>query len=90
MKKYKIEYMEKGGTIGSICFIIGSVKIYNFLFYNMHYTSSLIMLICTLSIIIMYFISFIIGWIKDRHEERKRIMKEQYKDNIKLLEDTEW
>ena len=90
MKKYKIEYMKKGGTIGSICFIIGSVKIYNFLFYSMHYTFSLIMLICTLSIIIMYFISFIIGWIKDRREKQKRIMKEQHKDNIKLLEDTEW
>ena len=56
----------------------------------MHYTSSLIMLICTLSIIIMYFISFIIGWIKDKHEKRKRTMKEQYENNIKLLEDTEW
>ena len=90
MKKYKIEYMKKGGTIGSICFIIGSVKIYNFLFYSMHYASGAIMLICTLSIIIMYFISFIIGSIKDRREKQKRIMKEQHKDNIKLLEDTDW
>ena len=90
MKKYKIEYMKKGGTIGSICFIIGSVKIYDFLFYSLHYTSSLIMLICTLFIMIMYFISFIIGSIKDKCEKRKRIMKEQHKDNIKLLEDTEW
>ena len=90
MKKYKIEYMKKGGTIGSICFIIGSIKIYNFLFYSMHYTSSLIMLICTLFIIIMYFISFIIGSIKDKHEKRKRTIKEQHENNIKLLEDTEW
>ena len=90
MKKYKIEYMKNGGTIGSICFIIGSVKIYNFLFYSMHYASGAIMLICTLSIMIMYFISFIIGSIKDKHEKRKRTMKEQYENNIKLLEDTEW
>ena len=88
--KYKAEYMKKGGTIIAIFFIIASVKIYNFLFDVMHYPSAAIMLMCTAFVMAIYFICFIAGWIKDRHEKKKSTTSNRYENNIKLLEDTEW
>ena len=90
MEKNKVEYMKKGGTIIAIFFIIASVKIYNFLFDVMHYPSAAIMLMCTAFVMAIYFICFIAGWIKDRHEKKKSTTSNRYKNNIKLLEDTEW
>ena len=89
MKKYKVEYMKKGGTIAAIFFIIASVKIYNFLFDVMHYPSAVIMLMCTAFVMAIYFICFIVGWIKDRYEKKKSTTSNRYENNIKLLEDTE-
>ena len=89
MKRYKVEYMKNGGTAVAIFFIIASVKIYNFFFDIMHYTPGGIMLMCTLFVIIAYFICFIVGWIKDRHEKKKSTTSNRYENNIKLLEDTE-
>ena len=90
MEKNKVEYMKKGGTIAAIFFIIASVKIYNFLFDVMHYPSAAIMLMCTAFVMAIYFICFIVGWIKDRHEKKKSTTSNRYENNIKLLEDTEW
>ena len=87
--KYKADYMKKGATIIAIFFILASVKIYNFFFDVMHYTSSAIMLMCTLFVIITYFICFIAGWIKDRRKKKNSITNNQYENNIKLIEDTE-
>ena len=87
--KYEVKYMKNGGTAVAIFFILASVKIYNFFFDVMHYTSSAIMLMCTLFVIITYFICFIAGWIKDRHEKKKSTTSNRYENNIKLLEDTE-
>ena len=89
MKEYKVEYMRKGGTVAAIFFIIASVKIYNFLFDVMHYPSAAIMLMCTVFVMITYFICFIAGWIKDIYEKKKRTTNNQYENNIKLIEDTE-
>lgn len=89
MKKYKVEYMKKGGTIAAIFFIIASVKIYNFFFDILHYTSGAIMLMCTAFVMITYFICFIAGWIRDRYEKKKSTTNNRYENNIKLLEDTE-
>ena len=89
MKKYKVEYMKNGGTAVAIFFIIASVKIYNFFFDVMHYTPGGIMLMCTLFVMITYFICFTIGWIKDRREKKKSTINNQYENNIKLIEDTE-
>ena len=89
MKKYKVEYMKNGGTVAAIFFILASVKIYNFFFNVMHYTSTAIMLMCTVFVMITYFICFIAGWIRDRHEKKKSTTNNRYENNIKLLEDTE-
>ena len=89
MKEYKVEYMRKGGTVAAIFFILASVKIYNFFFDVMHYTSAAIMLMCTVFVMITYFICFIAGWIRDRHEKKKSTTNNRYENNIKLLEDTE-
>ena len=87
--KYEVKYMRNGGTIIAIFFIIASVKIYNFLFDVMHYPSAAIMLMCTAFVMAIYFICFIAGWIKDRHEKKKSTTSNRYENNIKLLEDTE-
>ena len=89
MKEYKVEYMRKGGTVAAIFFILASVKIYNFFFDVMHYPSAAIMLMCTAFVMAIYFICFIVGWIKDRHEKKKSTTSNRYENNIKLLEDTE-
>lgn len=87
--KYEVKFMRNGGIAAAIFFIIASVKIYNFFFDVMHYTSSAIMLMCTLFVIITYFICFIAGWIKDRRKKKNSITNNRYENNIKLLEDTE-
>ena len=87
--KYEVKYMKNGGTAVAIFFILASVKIYNFFFDVMHYTSSAIMLMCTLFVMITYFICFIAGWIKEKHEKKKSTTNNRYENNIKLLEDTE-
>lgn len=91
MKKYKYEvkYMRNGGIAAAIFFIIASVKIYNFLFDVMHYPSAAIMLMCTAFVMAIYFICFIAGWIKEKHEKKKSTTNSRYENNIKLLEDTE-
>ena len=89
MKRYKVEYMKNGGTIAAIFFIVASAEIYDFFFNIMHYTPGGIMLMCTAFVMAIYFICFIVGWIKDRHEKKKSPTSNRYDNNIKLLEDTE-